>query len=415
MGFFDWVLYIFIAICALLIMIMVHEFGHYTAGKLLKFKINEFSIGFGKAIFQKKKKDGEVFSLRIFPLGGYCAFEGEDEDKPDNPGAFNSQKPWKRLIVLFMGAFFNFLSALVFAAILLMSFGYADKVQIRSVELPQGIESSEWLQEGDIVLAVDGVYTNLVYDQYFTNMVADYDAGEENSFTVRVKRNGEELDIVVYKGVYDEIAHIGDEEYGKLYSLDGLDYTYAVSSDGNSVIRVVDGEIEETFEVTNGSVVINDRTYSILGDSETGFSLNGALLGVTTSNYRYGFFEALGQTFVFCGQWVWKILIILWQLITFQLDLSALGGTVTTVVVMAEATAANIANLLLLFPLISINLAVFNLLPFPALDGARMVFVTIEWIRGKPINRKVEGMIHFIGLMILLAFVILVDILHFVT
>ena len=423
MSFFDWVLYIFIAICALLIMIMVHEFGHYTAGKLLKFKINEFSIGFGKAIFQKKKKDGEIFSLRIFPLGGYCAFEGEDEDKPDNPGAFNSQKPWKRLIVLFMGAFFNFLSALIFAAILLMSFGYADKVQIRSVELPAGVESSEWLQEGDIVLAVDGVYTNLVYDQYFTNMVAVYDAGIkssetgdiENSFTVRVKRNGEEMDIVVYKGVYDEIAHIGDEEYGKLYSLDGLDYTYAVSVDGQSVLKVVDGEVEETFEVLNGNVVINDRTYSITGDVDSGFSLNGALLGVTTSNYRYGFFEALGQTFVFCGQWVWKILIILWQLITFQLDLSALGGTVTTVVVMAEATAANIANLLLLFPLISINLAVFNLLPFPALDGARMVFVGIEWIRGKPINRKVEGMIHFIGLMVLLAFVILVDILHFVT
>ena len=424
MGFFDWVLYIFIAICALLFMIMVHEFGHYTAGKILKFKINEFSIGFGKAIFQKKKKDGEIFSLRIFPLGGYCAFEGEDEDKPNTPGAFNSMPVWKRLIVLFMGAFFNFLSALIFAAILLMSYGYADKVQITNVEVPseiyEEVQSGErgWLKEGDIVLAVNGEYTNLVYDKYFTNLVANIEPGQENTFTVRVKRNGEELDIEVYKGYFAEMSHSSDDTYGKLYSLDGESYSYAVREEEGKiqVIKVVDGKIEgEPYDVVDNSVVINDRTYAVEGDSESGFVLKGELLGVTTSNYRYGFFEALGQTFVFCGQWVWKILIILWQLITFQLDLSALGGTVTTVVTMAEATAMNMANLLLLIPLISINLAVFNLLPFPALDGARMVFVAIEGIRGKPINRKVEGTIHFVGLLILLAFVLLVDILHFVT
>ena len=99
-------------------MVLIHELGHYVAGKILKFKINEFSIGFGKAIFSKTKKSGEKFSLRIFPLGGYCAFEGENEDGTDNPQAFNNQKPWKRLIVLFMGAFFNFLSAIIFSFIL---------------------------------------------------------------------------------------------------------------------------------------------------------------------------------------------------------------------------------------------------------------------------------------------------------
>ena len=85
-------------------MVMIHEFGHYIAGKLLGFKINEFSVGFGPKIFQKKKKNGEVFSLRTIPLGGYCAFDGEDE-KSDSPTAFNNQKAWKRLIVLFCGAF----------------------------------------------------------------------------------------------------------------------------------------------------------------------------------------------------------------------------------------------------------------------------------------------------------------------
>ena len=68
------VLYILLAVVVLLLMVMIHEFGHYTAGKMLGFKINEFSIGFGPALFSKTKKNGEKFSLRLVPLGGYCAF-----------------------------------------------------------------------------------------------------------------------------------------------------------------------------------------------------------------------------------------------------------------------------------------------------------------------------------------------------
>ena len=89
-------MYIAIAIAALLLMVTIHELGHYTAGKMLKFKINEFSIGFGKSLWSKTNKSGEKISLRLIPLGGYCAFEGEDEDS-NNPAAFNNQKPWKSL------------------------------------------------------------------------------------------------------------------------------------------------------------------------------------------------------------------------------------------------------------------------------------------------------------------------------
>ena len=81
-------------------MITIHEFGHYIVGKIFKFKINEFAIGMGPAIFKKENKEtGEIFSLRAFPLGGYCAFEGEDENS-DNPNAFNNKEPWKRILVL---------------------------------------------------------------------------------------------------------------------------------------------------------------------------------------------------------------------------------------------------------------------------------------------------------------------------
>lgn len=398
----------------LLVMIMIHELGHYTAGKILKFKINEFSIGFGKAIISKTKKNGEKFSLRLIPLGGYCAFEGEDEEGVTE-GSFNSEKPWKRLIVLFMGPFFNFLSAILFSFILLLSFGYADRVQIKTVNTPPLVtESTSYFKEGDVVLAVDGTYTSLVTDSYFKDMVKKYDFNEP--FTVRVRRDNKEFDLTVSKQFWDDVKEKDDNEFGKVFALDGTNFDYYVYKE-EGLTKVKNKKtnkvyVEEVGE--NGSFVKIDNTFIYLEEEGENFSLKIPVLSVTAQNYRYGFFEGLGRAFTFSFEWAYKILIILGQLITGQLPITSLGGTVTTIVTIADATAKSFANILLLVPLISINLAVFNLLPVPALDGARMVFVLIEWIRGKPIDRKIEGKIHFIGLMVLLGFVLLVDILHFV-
>jgi regulator of sigma E protease len=134
----SFIFYILIAILVLMVMITIHEAGHYVAGKILKFKINEFSIGFGPAIFSKTNKTtGEKFSIRLIPLGGFCAFEDEEglsennqpvqpfeedaikEEKPieedkNAPKAFVKQSPWKRIIVLVSGGLANILSAFVF-------------------------------------------------------------------------------------------------------------------------------------------------------------------------------------------------------------------------------------------------------------------------------------------------------------
>ena len=98
------------AVFLLLFMVMVHEFGHYIAGKIFKFKIEEFSIGFGPAIFKKKNKSGELISLRALPLGGFCAFEGEDEEG-ESENSFNKKSPWKRIIVLIAGGLMNIITA----------------------------------------------------------------------------------------------------------------------------------------------------------------------------------------------------------------------------------------------------------------------------------------------------------------
>ena len=129
--------------------------------------------------------------------------------------------------------------------------------------------------------------------------------------------------------------------------------------------------------------------------------------------YVHTFTEALERAVPFCFGLAWVVLKSLWLLITFQLPISAIGGPITTIATIATYTQTNFTNLLVLIPLISANLAVFNALPIPALDGAHVLFTTIEAIRKKPIKRETENMIHAIGLFILFGAVILIDILHF--
>ena len=116
---------VLLAILILLVMITVHEFGHYLAGKALKFKINEFAIGFGPKLFKRKsKKSGELFSIRLLPLGGFCAFEGEDgEEEEVSENAFTKKAPWKRLIVLVSGTLMNYFLALALIIISMFAFG----------------------------------------------------------------------------------------------------------------------------------------------------------------------------------------------------------------------------------------------------------------------------------------------------
>ncbi len=349
------VLYILLAVVILLFMVLIHEFGHYIAGKILKFKITEFSIGFGFPIFSRtSKKTGEKFSFRIFPLGGYCAFDGEDEDSA-SPTAFNNQKPWKRIIVFCAGVTANFITAIIFSWILLCTIGY-DVKQIASVDA----QYANSFEVGDVVTHIEGQKIDFAFGADYANLISqqkaqakafyeaeDY-AGGEYTFDVTVKRNKEQMDLVI-------VVHPA----------------------------VVDGE----------------KQY---------------MIGITAQNYVYGAWAGFCRCFEVAFGFAWVLLKSLWMLITFQVPIKEMGGTVATITTIATMASQSMTYLLVLIPLIAANLAVFNILPFPALDGSHVLFTLIEWIRGKPINRKVEGMIHFVGLCVLFGFVIIVDILHFV-
>lgn len=373
--------YIAIAIFVLLLMVTIHEFGHYIAGKILKFKINEFSIGFGPKLFQKTKKNGELFTLRLFPLGGYCAFEGENEDGSDNPAAFKNQKPWKRLIVLFSGAFFNFLSAIIFSFILLLSNGY-DFVQVKSVA--NDSINYEVLYENDVIYGVGGKDIDFVVDDSFNVLITEYVQDNYNKNS----------------NVQTE-SHYNYVEDGKTFYMVKENFELNIKRDGekidikNAVVNVVYNEKGEYVGWSLLNSEAKDEDFVI-------------------GTYRYSFGEALLQAIPFTCKWAVKVLIVFGQLITGQLNLTSLGGPVTTINMIATYTQTNFYYLVMLLPIIAVNLAVFNLLPIPALDGCQMIFVLIEWIRKKPIKSEVINVINNIGLIALLGLVIVVDILQFV-
>jgi len=338
------VLYIGIAILVLLVMITIHELGHYLVARWLKIKVEEFAVGFGPPIFKRKLKNGETFSLRVVPLGGYCAFKGGEDKDAKDPEDFNAHKPWKRILVLLGGVTFNLVSAFVFAFILLISFGY-DIPQIKSVT--PGTDNYGIIKEGDVVRAVNGEKIGFIYDTTFSSLLNKH-GGINEWVELTVTRNGAErkLDIFIYADPDD---------------------------------------------ATRG------------------------IIGVSTQAYRYSFIEALIWCVPIAMAMAWKILAFLGMLITGAIGLSAIGGPITTITTIADYSAQNIANLFVFLPFIAANLAVFNILPIPALDGSKIIFTTVEWIRKKPINRNVEAIIHFAGLIVLFAFVIFIDLFHLFT
>lgn len=350
--------YVLIAIASLMLMVVIHEFGHYLAGKILKFKILEFSIGFGPAIFKRtNKKTGEVFSIRPFPLGGFCQFESED-DNSSSPTAFNNQAPWKRLIVLFSGAFFNFLSALVIITLIFTFYGQLSPI-VNDIYDEAAISQDGLLQKGDVIVKVEGKQVNILMMDDL--QIAMSRIKDEGTFTVL--RDKKLVDIHVSK----------------------------------SEIFVRDIE---------GNIVLDE-----FGNNETRYAFGfTSMIAPVKLNFFYGFVRSFSYGFYV----VFKILWLLGQLFTGGIKFSeSAGGPITIVSTMSQATRAGFGPLAYVISLLSANLAIMNLLPFPALDGSRMVFTAIEWVRKKPINKKVEGAIHFAGLILLFAFAIFADVLHF--
>ncbi len=425
---FTYIGYIIVALLALMVMIVLHELGHYTAGKLLGFKIDEFAIGFGPAIFKRKnKKTGEMFSLRPFPIGGFCSFHGEDAEgalldengnqiKDENgkivkdPHAFNNQKAWKRLIVLFAGAFMNFISAIIIITVYFSAYGQI-LPSVVDVYSPQGVESV--FREGDAILNINGKQVNIMSDEDIVNAFAK--VGDSAKF--KVLRNGKRITLNAEKVFYnpfeegDYITHVNGKELSHPIPYTQLSQLEDADTDEPLTLIVVTYADDGKVATSSNALVQRGANPE---DSE-GYYSYGFGITRTIARVKLPFFLALGRSFGFCFFIVFKILASFGALITGKIGIESAGGTITTIGMMAKVSALGFDSFLYVVAIISANLAVMNLLPFPALDGSRMLFTLIEMIFRKPVPRKVEGIIHTVGLILLLVLTVFLDIFHLVS
>ena len=394
---------VLLAILILLLMITVHEFGHYLAGKLLKFRINEFSIGFGPALFKRRsKRTGELFSVRLIPLGGYCAFDGEDgldeepapppeaftefEERPEPEaerlirGAgtqlvpkgepFTKRPPWARIIVLVAGALMNYIFAVVLILIEFFACGQT-LIAVYETAPAEGEYAAYALADEDIILEADGRGVYLTTD--LLAALHGKNKGDMVEFTVsRVTERTEE---------------------GRAVRREEMTVTVMLRADVG--------------DASSADTALLWQAIGAAQDEEGNYMMANAVM-------KFGFFETIGRSFTYSFKIAGSIFRVLGELLTGRLGLDAFGGPITTISMTAQVAAQGLRYFLEIAGYIGVNLAVFNLLPIPALDGSKVVFTAIEWIRGKPIPRKIEAVIHAVGFVLLLGFAVLVDILQFI-
>ena len=336
--------YILAAILVFGVLIAVHELGHFMAAKACGVRVNEFSIGMGPALWKKQKGETQ-YSLRLFPVGGFCAMEGEEEDS-DDPTALNNQGFWAKLLIFAAGAAMNFIAGLLIILVL-----YAD-AQAFYVPVVAGfadgcpLESADGLQEGDRLLRIDG---EKVY--VYSDISLLMGLNKTGAFDLQIERNGE---VITLRDFTMERRESTDQN-GKAYTGYGLYF----------------GAEEAT-----------------LG-RKLSYSWNNAM--------DFARLVRLSLQMLVTGQAGVKDLS----------GPVGIVSTMTQVGEQAATTRAAVENIAYLAALIAVNLAVMNLLPLPALDGGKIFFLVINAVSmqlfKKQIPAKYENYIHFAGLILLLA------------
>ncbi len=326
---------ILIAILLFGFMIFFHELGHFATAKWAGVKVNEFSIGMGPKIISKTLGE-TAYSLRLLPIGGFVAMEGEDEES-DDERSFMSRPVWKRIIITSAGAIMNLILGLIVVLILASSQQLLGTTTVAA--FTENSSSREYLMVDDTILSVNGEKSSCDYDIMYS-LIRDTDGIVE----MEVLRNGEK---VLLPEVKFDMQDLGGAK----------------------------------------SIVLD---FSIYGEEPT-------LLKTVSYSFR----------------WTASLVKLVWyslgDIIGGEFGISQLSGPIGVTETISDAVAStNYKGLLLILAVVTVNLGVFNLLPLPALDGGRIFFMIIEVFRGKPINQKVESIIHAVGMALLFLLMIIV-------
>ena len=343
---------VLIAILCFGVIIMIHEAGHFFVAKKCGIRVLEFSVGMGPALLTRQRGETK-YSLRLLPIGGYCAMEGEDENS-DDPRAFRKQAVWKRMLVTVAGATMNLILGFLLIILVTCIDTAITTTIVSSFHTDEAgadvSASSQWLEVDDRFISINGLHIFTATDISYALQNTD-----SETYTVVVERNGQK--VTLENVVFEDAATGGVLDF----------YVYGQHK---SVLNVL--------KHTCRSFVSTARLIWI--------SLFDLIRG------KYGF-----------------------------KDLSGVVGIVDTTAEYVTQSATFREGCLTLFDLMSfitINIGIFNLIPFPALDGGRLVFLIIEAIRRKQLPAKVEGMIHFVGLsalMLLMVAITFQDIFKIVT
>ena len=430
--------------------IIFHELGHLVVAKKNGIKVTEFMLGMGPKIFSFTK-GGTVYAFRLFLIGGACQMLGEDTDSKEE-GAFNTKGPWARFATIIAGPIFNFIMAFVFAAIIIAILGY-DSPMVVNVTKDSPAAKTVFTNVDDPSDTVTGMQVGDIIDEYAGKSYAVsreltysfvLDKMSTEPFEVIFERNGKK-----YKGTIEPIivrkyllgfSYGATDEPCKITEVadDGVMISAGVRMD--DVIKSINGTpIASGNELSNylkenpldGSVVTmviehkgTPKEYSFMPqysetcvspryfDNSVGiyFDHNESRVSANPLEiFKYSLYEVKLQisiTFKALG-----------KLVTGQLNLANnVGGPVRIVSELDNTIQESkddgilyvFLNLLNFAILLSANLGVMNLLPLPALDGGRLIFIIIELVRGKPVPKEKEGLVHAIGMVFFLVLMVVV-------
>ena len=376
-----------VTIIIFLVLISLHEFGHFIMSKLSGVRVIEFSIGMGPAIFKKQGTE-TLYSLRIFPVGGYCKLEGEDE-KTDDPKAFCNQRLYKRFLVVSAGAILNVILGFVLFVVITLSEPHPEGVQ-NTINLPvvdTVIENSylaqTGIQSGDRIVEING------HKIHFYNDIALYtDKFDENTQArITVKRGKNKYTYDVMPSISETTYRYGENSVEVTTSINGIPET--------NIYEYTEQNIEEAKKVVGQTA--NEKRL---------------IIGFTPKSEPVGINNIFTYAFHYTGFIVRMVYRAFWDMLTGAVGFDQVSGPVG--IVSAVNTAVNTGaykwiNILYLTALLTINLGVFNLLPLPALDGGRLFFMLIELVRRKPVPAEKEGLVHAIGLILLLCLTVVIS------
>lgn len=431
---------LFYFLVALAVLIAVHEFGHFVAARGLGVKVIRFSLGFGRSIWRYRKAPGATeFSIGVLPLGGYVKMvdEREGEVAPaDLPYAFNRQRLSKRSAIVFAGPLFNLLLAILIYWVVFMVGETGTRPVLGPVPKASLAEQAGF-EEGDEIISVGHAPTptwNLAIGALFEKVL------DEETIPVQVRTtDGEEAQrlLTVPRNVAQQPALLNSRlgfqpwqpslpavidkiEPGSAAEAAGLKPgDLVVRADGAVIkdwqqwveyVRIhPEQELKLTVERDGVALPLQIRPAAVdspqgrIGRIGASVQVPPDLLKVMQVEYRLGFFPALGAAVGKTADYSWMTLKMVGRMIVGKASVQNLSGPISIAQYAGQSASLGWIQFLKFLAVVSVSLAVLNLLPIPVLDGGHLMFYLIEAVKGSPVSEQTQALCQQIGVFILLS------------